>query len=141
MNMLKAKLNKKLGKNGGFTLVEMLIVVAIIAILVAVSIPLVSTSLDKAKKATDDANLRAAKAEASLLYMNEEMKESGDTNTYIANGWFYDIDEGTFKSGSPANGYNKTDITGGPTAGNGVITVAIPGTGTAQLEVKWVTKS
>ena len=38
-------LREKFRKNEGFTLVEMLIVVAIIAILVAVSIPLVNTSL------------------------------------------------------------------------------------------------
>ena len=40
-------------KPEGFTLIEMLIVVAIIAILVAISIPLVSSSLDKARIATD----------------------------------------------------------------------------------------
>ena len=37
LNKLKAKLKKQ----GGFTLIEMLIVVAIIAILIAISIPLV----------------------------------------------------------------------------------------------------
>lgn len=62
---------KKMKKNGGFTLVEMLIVVAIIAILVMVSIPVVSSSLDKARKATDDANVRAAKAEAVIYYLTE----------------------------------------------------------------------
>ena len=54
MKNLKAKLRR----DGGFTLVEMLIVVAIIAILVAVSIPMVGTALDKARDATDKANLR-----------------------------------------------------------------------------------
>ena len=65
MNWKKA-LGKKLKKKGGFTLIEMLIVVAIIAILVAVSIPMVGASLDKARKATDAANLRAAKTVAML---------------------------------------------------------------------------
>ena len=46
-------LNRKLSKKSGFTLVEMLIVVAIIAILIAVSIPLVSQALEKARDATD----------------------------------------------------------------------------------------
>ena len=69
---LKQNLSKKLKKTGGFTLIEMLIVVAIIAILVAVSIPMVSTSLNKARTATDDANERAAKAAALLTFMNTE---------------------------------------------------------------------
>ncbi len=56
MKKLKEKLSAKLKKQGGFTLVEMLIVVASIAILIAISIPMVTSSLDEAKKATDDAN-------------------------------------------------------------------------------------
>lgn len=66
---LKQKLARKLKKNGGFTLIEMLIVVAIIAILVAVSIPMVNASLKKAKDATDAANVRAAKAAAIAEYL------------------------------------------------------------------------
>ena len=59
-------LRAKLKKEGGFTLIEMLIVVAIIAILVAISIPLVNSALDRAKHATDAANERAAKAEVLI---------------------------------------------------------------------------
>lgn len=71
MNLRKS-LAKKLKKTGGFTLIEMLVVVAIIAILVAVSIPMVGASLNKAKTATDDANFRAAKAAALIAYMLED---------------------------------------------------------------------
>ncbi len=53
----------------GFTLVEMLSVVAIIAILVAVSIPLVGGALDRARHATDAANERAAKGAMSIYWM------------------------------------------------------------------------
>lgn len=49
----------------GFTLAELLIVVAIIAVLVAISIPIFTTQLEKAREATDAANIRAAYAEAS----------------------------------------------------------------------------
>lgn len=66
MKSLKAKLKKK----GGFTLVEMLIVVAIIAILIMVSMPMIDSSLDKAKKAVDDANQRSAIALAQIYYLN-----------------------------------------------------------------------
>ena len=46
----------------GFTLAELLIVVAIIAVLVAVSIPIFTAQLEKSREATDIANFRAAKA-------------------------------------------------------------------------------
>ena len=43
----------------GFTMMEMLIVVAIIAVLVAIAIPVLSNNLHKAKVAADWANVRA----------------------------------------------------------------------------------
>ncbi|MBR1573132.1 MAG: prepilin-type N-terminal cleavage/methylation domain-containing protein [Lachnospiraceae bacterium] len=54
------KLNRK-----GFTMAELLIVVAIIAVLVAIAIPIFTTQLEKAREATDVANIRAAYAEAA----------------------------------------------------------------------------
>ena len=55
--------------NKGFTLAELLIVVAIIAVLVAIAIPIFTAQLEKAREATDLANLRGAYAEqmAALL--------------------------------------------------------------------------
>nr|WP_295309334.1 type II secretion system protein [uncultured Blautia sp.] len=47
----------------GFTLAELLIVVAIIAVLVAVAIPVFGNQLEKSREATDLANVRAAYAE------------------------------------------------------------------------------
>ena len=47
----------------GFTLAELLIVVAITAVLVAVSIPIFTSQLEKSREATDLANVRAAYAE------------------------------------------------------------------------------
>ncbi len=44
---------------------EMLIVVAIIAVLVAIAIPVFGAQLEKAREAVDAANLRAAYAEVS----------------------------------------------------------------------------
>ena len=49
--------------NKGFTLAELLIVVAIIAVLVAISIPVFTSQLEKAREATDAANIRSAYAE------------------------------------------------------------------------------
>lgn len=49
------KLNKK-----GFTLAELLIVIAIIAVLIAIAIPTFSGALDNARRQTDHANIRSA---------------------------------------------------------------------------------
>lgn len=58
------KMNKK-----GFTLIEMLVVIAIIAVLVSIVIPVVSSATDKAAAATDAANLRSMLAEATTDYL------------------------------------------------------------------------
>ena len=46
-------------KNKGFTLAELLIVVAIIAVLTAIAIPVFTTQLEKSREATDVANVPA----------------------------------------------------------------------------------
>lgn len=61
------KNNKK-----GFTLAELLIVVAIIGVLVAISIPVFTTQLEKSKEATDAANLRVAYATAAAAVLETE---------------------------------------------------------------------
>lgn len=61
--MLK-KRNKK-----GFTLAELLIVVAIIAVLVAIAIPVFTTQLEKSREATDTANVRSAYADVMASYL------------------------------------------------------------------------
>ncbi|MBR5341378.1 MAG: prepilin-type N-terminal cleavage/methylation domain-containing protein [Erysipelotrichaceae bacterium] len=64
------KLNKK-----GFTLAELLIVVAIIAVLVAISIPIFTAQLEKARDAVSVSNIRAAYAEASASYLTSNGKD------------------------------------------------------------------
>ena len=62
------KMNKK-----GFTLIEMLVVIAIIAVLVSIIIPTVTSATDKAAAATNAANLRSVKAELTTKML------TGDT--------------------------------------------------------------
>ena len=69
----KAKKNKK-----GFTLAELLIVVAIIAVLVAISIPIFTSQLEKSREAVDAANIRAAYAEVQSTYLTDQ--KSGTNN-------------------------------------------------------------
>ena len=66
------KLNKK-----GFTLIEMLVVIAIIAVLVAIIIPTVSSSTIKAKAAADAANLRSVLAEATTELVSAAADDTG----------------------------------------------------------------
>ena len=58
------KMNKK-----GFTLIEMLVVIAIIAVLVAIVVPTVSSATTKANAATNAANLRSYAAEVAIYYL------------------------------------------------------------------------
>ena len=56
--------------NKGFTLAELLIVVAIIAVLVAIAIPVFTAQLNKARLATDTANVRSYVAETIVENMD-----------------------------------------------------------------------
>ncbi|MEG1067684.1 MAG: prepilin-type N-terminal cleavage/methylation domain-containing protein [Anaerovoracaceae bacterium] len=94
--ILYTKVNKK-----GFTLAELLVVVAIIAILVAVSIPIFSGKLEEARKNTDLANVRAAKAAAVVEYL---------TGEYNFKSSYYDADKGVMaRDITGIKGYNQKE--------------------------------
>lgn len=102
--MLKKFTNKK-----GFTLMEMLIVVAIIAVLIAIAIPTFASQLNKARVAVDEANIRAGYADVTLKILTSD--------TDIPNGTTYKL---------KADG--TTDGTGGyATKGKPTGTVEISG--------------
>lgn len=65
------RLNKK-----GFTMAELLIVVAIIAVLVAIAIPIFTAQLEKSRDAVSVSNIRAAYAEASSAYLSATKSET-----------------------------------------------------------------
>ena len=98
---------KKLMNKKGFTLVEMLIVVAIIAILAVIAIPSMTDSLDNANEATDTANLRTAKsAYASQIAAEPDLaKPNTDAKKTLLNQVF-NIESGEFEV--PADGQELT---------------------------------
>lgn len=100
--MLKGILKKKLNNDKGFTLAELLIVVAIIAILVAISIPVFTSRLEEAKKNTDMANIRAAKAAAVTWSLDPS--NGASTSTKL----FYDAEKGILVTSGTINGYGKS---------------------------------
>lgn len=68
---------------------EMLIVVAIIAVLVAVAIPTFSSQLHKARVATDWANVRSYYAQLQYEFM-----ETGEINNTYLSPWYGTIESG-----------------------------------------------
>ena len=84
----------------GFTLAELLIVVAIIAVLVAVSVPIFAAQLDKSRQAVDLTNARAAYAAA----LNEWM-----TTNHSGRVIYYYDGAGVRKSSAGIKGYGKSD--------------------------------
>lgn len=75
---------KKLTNKKGFTLIEMLVVIAIIAILVAIIIPTVTSATTKANAATDAANLRSAKAAITIGVLDGSITAANKDTTATA---------------------------------------------------------
>lgn len=68
----------------GFTLIEMLVVIAIIAVLVSIVIPTITSTTDKAKAAADAANLRSALGYMNSVLMTDEKKIDEAIGNYVA---------------------------------------------------------
>ena len=131
------KNNKK-----GFTLAELLIVVAIIAVLVAVAIPVFTTQLEKSRESVDLSNVRAAYAEVMTEALTGDTTPDSSTGvTYADGAWSkvvsplkqqvagWDTDVTNVEIG----GIKSTDWTGTPSkAGKG--TVSYNGT---TASIKW----
>lgn len=71
MKLINKRRNKK-----GFTLVELVVVIAILGILAAIAIPKLGSSRDTAKKATHNANVRILKSAAAMYLADNPTKSN-----------------------------------------------------------------
>ena len=109
---LKKNVTERMNNKKGFTLAELLIVVAIISVMVAVSIPIFTSKLEKAREATDLANMRSAKAAAVAMYLDNTSGSAGD--------YYYDANGGVLtKDSTGIKGYGKGTTLQGDASMNG----------------------
>ena len=136
------KLNKK-----GFTLAELLIVVAIIAVLVAISIPIFSSQLEKSREAVDLANVRAAYAEITTAALTEDEAPTNTTNTTFArtgteNAYVYTATikltqkEADWKTAGANTAVAGITATGTPSVGGTAVVTVTEATGVTTIEYK-----
>jgi len=138
--------------NRGFTLAELLIVVAIIAVLVAIAIPIFTSQLEKSREATDAANIRDAYAEIAVGLLDGSLEKANDSMTVtggytatlkadasatftveVASFKIHQIDYTSWVGGAPEiAGYSCTAI---PTAATNTVTFkfTVPTTGNTYL--------
>lgn len=76
----------------GFTLAELLIVVAIIGVLVAISIPIFNKQLEKGRETVDLHSMRSAKSLAVTAYY--DIISNGDNSEHVGNLMKYDNGSG-----------------------------------------------
>ncbi|MBR4162247.1 MAG: type II secretion system protein [Solobacterium sp.] len=114
---------KKINNKKGFTLAELLIVVAIIAVLVAIAIPVFTSQLEKAREATDAANIRSAYAEVVAEALTQSGEEEEITRTVELkqqqDGWQTEGQEANLAGTGLISGGDHVDptINGTPSAG------------------------
>ena len=101
------KNNKK-----GFTLAELLIVVAIIGILVAISIPVFTSQLRKAKNATNLANARSLYAQLVADYLDDN-KVDADTSGITDTATEITIDGSKYKFDTSVGGVSYSTTSDG----------------------------
>ena len=112
------KNNKK-----GFTLAELLIVVAIIAVLTAIAIPVFTNQLEKSREATDAANSRSAYAEvvAKALETPDSDHSATVTKKQTKDNWESELDIAGDSTNNITGGAG--DITVAYTASDGLIKI------------------
>ena len=129
----KEELEKR-GKKG-FTLMEMLIVIAIIAVLVAIAIPIFTAQLEKSKEATDMANIRSAYAEVTTAYLSDTAAHAATVNLQSnTTDWKSDPN-------AKIAGVKASEVIGSDTSAQTTIDVTVSASGVVKIGEKEATSS
>lgn len=112
---MKEMIKRVRDEKGGFTLAELLIVVAIILVLVAIAIPVFTGALNSANTAVSEANIRSVKAQAVTDYLLNSNTLSSTT--------YYVSSTGDVSTTAPSGTYRTYNVSASGSGNNVQITV------------------
>ncbi|MGD2125462.1 MAG: prepilin-type N-terminal cleavage/methylation domain-containing protein [Desulfobacteraceae bacterium] len=117
-------LTKFTNKQEGFTLIELMIVIAIIGILAAIAIPQFSAYRMRSYNAAAEADVRNAATAQEAYYVDNQTYKPGPTNLIGATYGFYTSQNVSVAGGAGASQYTMTSY---HSSGNKTYTLTGPG--------------